>query len=52
MDLTPIYIFAAVIQVVLFVGFITIQHPPVKGMLLLMMGGVLGVVLYVSTIPN
>ena len=52
MDLTPLYIFAAILQVVLFVGFITIKHPPVKGMLLLMMAGVLGVVLYVSTIPN
>ena len=52
MDLTPIYIFAAILQVVLFVGFITIKHPPVKGMLLLMMVGVLGVVLYVNTIPH
>ena len=51
MDLTPLYIACALIGAVFFYGFITIEHPPIKALLQLMLGGVVGVVLYVSTIP-
>ena len=51
MDLTPLYILAALMQVEFFVVFITIAHPPVKGMLLAGMLGVLGVVAYLGMIP-
>lgn len=51
MDLTPLYILCALMGAVFFYGFITVDHPPIKALLQLMLGGVVGVVLYVSTIP-
>lgn len=51
MDLTPLYIACALMGVVFFYGFITVDHPPIKALLQLMLGGVVWVVLYVSTIP-
>ena len=51
MDLTPLYILCALMGVVFFYGFITIEHPPIKGLLLLMLIGVVGVVAYLGMIP-
>ena len=51
MDLTPLYILCALMGVVFFYGFITIEHPPIKGLLLVMLLGVVGVVAYLGMIP-
>ncbi len=52
MDLTPLYLFAALVQAVFFYGFVTIDHPPAKAVLQTGMFGVLSVVWYLSTIPH
>ena len=51
MDLTPLYIACALMGVVFFYGFITVEHPPIKALLQLMLGGVVGVVAYLGMIP-
>lgn len=51
MDLTPLYIACALMGVMFFYGFITIDHPPIKGLLLVMLLGVAAVVAFLGMIP-